>query len=159
VENRRDMLVLAPSGSGKTFYAKKGGWFDGDEIVEQTISWPKEDHWWKDGVLDVQHLEWFRKASEYVITVAAKKGSVAWWTYVYDDSFPLLKDDEIIIWIPSSDELRRNLSKRDNDSQPSEIDAEGIIALKEFAKIRAINIVSDVNKLIDVIGDINDYTS
>jgi hypothetical protein len=42
------MLILAASGSGKTYHEKRNrDIVDGDKIIARTIGWPKEKEFWK----------------------------------------------------------------------------------------------------------------
>jgi len=42
------VIILAPSGSGKTYFEKKNrDVIDGDDIIARTVGWPTEREWWK----------------------------------------------------------------------------------------------------------------
>jgi len=46
----RATIVLAPSSAGKSFYVSEHPDIavDGDEIIRDTIGWPKQPRWWED---------------------------------------------------------------------------------------------------------------
>lgn len=39
-------IILAPSASGKSYWAGLGRWIDGDLIIANTIGWPRTLDWW-----------------------------------------------------------------------------------------------------------------
>jgi hypothetical protein len=69
--HERGLFILAPSGSGKTYFVKhhsQKDWIDGDELWNAAGAHPK-GAWWTQGL---EIIEWVDQRSD-VITQEAKK--------------------------------------------------------------------------------------
>jgi hypothetical protein len=158
---KKGMLVLAPSGSGKSYYAKKGYWKDGDTLVK----WPREHHWWETMPLAKQKKMGLEHLS--ILEEKAKKDGII---IAFNPSWEVLSDYipkvPVIVWMISEGEHRENLARRvaeGNTLQPVDIDTmvRGRKILSDFASRRGITVVDNVD---DAIFDIeweaqimNDY--
>lgn len=117
-------LVFAPSGAGKTFYASRGLWVDGDRVVGAANFWPVYDKakppWWRTW----PQLDLWRLYATHLMMLAAAafhgRQVVAYHAPASPVTLAFLRlfRPRIVVWLPSEDQMHRNVAAGGRPNQP-----------------------------------------
>jgi len=76
-------LVLAPSGFGKTWLARRQLWMDGDELVRDRTGWPVHTQLWKYPEKDRATVRWYDDPAAQMIG-EVMMWSIARWAVIHE---------------------------------------------------------------------------
>lgn len=149
---KKGMVILAPSGSGKSYYAKQGYWVDGDTLV----TWPpkrSDGKRWFDVMpapaqkkMGLQHLTLIEEYARKEKKIVAFNPS---WEAINEYNFKI----PVVIWIPPEEDHKANLQRRvdeGNKEQPVDIASmiKGRKMLSDYGMTRGYTIVDNVEDAV-----------
>lgn len=152
-------LILAPSYSGKSYFAKKGFWTDGDVVIRDGIGWPKNKTWWKDPVLKAETND--ANASQILAHLVRHQSDVVAFNQILTDTqiswFKRL-GIKIIVFVPPQETILENRNRRALESPDryvqSDAEIEGnrvkILQMARWNSLRVVDNVSDLPKTVFV---------
>jgi len=147
---KKGIIIIAPSGTGKSYMAKKGMWIDGDLLVD----WPETERFWEKFGQIEQKLIALGQLSQIAnyIQQSSTFSVIAFNPNLNGlDEFSCPNNIEIIFWIPTRENLVRNLLIRNNTKMPGTESLSILLKYKEVATEMGCKVFNSFDETINYV--------